>query len=92
MGGQIDNRYVAGKLTKAGAESFVAVFVGSGGTQIDIIEPKPMEGGLVTVNADALSAGIDAEGHIAVYAILFDTGQSSQSLNQGLQSQRLQNY
>lgn len=77
MGGQIDNRYVAGKLTKAGAESFVAVFVGSGGTQIDIIEPKPMEGGLVTVNADALSAGIDAEGHIAVYAILFDTGQST---------------
>ena len=77
MGGQIDNRYVAGEITRADVESFVSVFVGSGATQVDIIEPKPMEGGLVTVNADALAAGIDAEGHIAVYAILFDTGQST---------------
>ena len=77
MGGQIDNRYVAGRLTKAGAEAFLSVYVGSGSTQVDIIEPKPMEGGLVTVDADALAAGIDAEGHVAVYAILFDTGQST---------------
>jgi outer membrane protein OmpA-like peptidoglycan-associated protein len=77
MGGQIDNRYVAGRLMKAGGEAFISVFVGSGATQVDIIEPKPMEAGLVTVNADALAAGIDAEGHIAVYAILFDTGQST---------------
>lgn len=29
------------------------------------------------MNADALAAGIDAEGLIAVYAILFDTGKST---------------
>jgi OOP family OmpA-OmpF porin len=77
MGSQIDNRYVAARAMKAGAEVFVSVFVGGQSTQLDVIEVKPMEAGLVTVDADALSAGIDAEGHIAVYAILFDTGQST---------------
>jgi OmpA-OmpF porin, OOP family len=76
MGGQIDNRYVAARLTNGGAEVFVSIFVGSGATQLDIVEVKPMEGGLVTVNADAMASAIDTEGHIAIYAILFDTGQS----------------
>lgn len=77
MGGQIDNRYVAARLMKDGAEAFVSVFVGSGGTQLDVVEMQAMESGLVTVTADAMAAGIDAEGHIAIYAILFDTGQAS---------------
>ncbi len=76
MGGQIQNRYLAATLTKAGVETFVSIFIGGQATQLDVVELKPMEGGLVTVNADALAAGIDAEGHIAVYAILFDTGKS----------------
>jgi len=77
MGGLIHNRYVAARAIKDGAEVFVSVFVGGQSTAIDVVELKPMEAGLVTVNADALAAGIDAEGHIAVYAILFDTGQST---------------
>ena len=77
MGGQIQNRYLAATLTKAGIETFVSIFIGAQATQLDVVEMKPMESGLVTVDADALAAGIDAEGHIAVYAILFDTGQST---------------
>lgn len=77
MGGVADNRYVAARAMKDGAEVFVSVFVGGQSTAIDVVELKPMEGGLVTVNADALAAGIDAEGHIALYSILFDTGQST---------------
>lgn len=77
MGGQIHNRYVAARAMKDGGEVFVSVFVGGQATQIDVIEMKVMEAGLVTVNADALAAGIDAEGHIAIYAILFDTGKST---------------
>lgn len=77
MGGQIDNRYVAARAMKEGAEVFVSIFVGGQATQLDVIEMKPMEAGLVTVNADALAAGIDAEGHIAIYAVFFDTGKAT---------------
>ena len=77
MGGQVDNRYVAARVMKDKVPARISVFVGGGATQVDVIELKPMESGLVTVDADALSAGIDAEGHIAVYAILFDTGKST---------------
>lgn len=77
MGGQIHNRYVAARAMKDGAEVFVSVFVGGQSTAIDVVELKPMEAGLVAVNADALAAGIDADGHIAVYAILFDTGNAT---------------
>lgn len=77
MGAQIDNRYVSARAMKNGVEMFVSVFVGSQSTQLDVVEIKPMEAGLVSVDADALAAGIDAEGHIAVYAILFDTGKST---------------
>lgn len=77
MGGQVHNRYVAARAMKDGTDVFVSVFVGGQSTVIDVVELKPMEAGLVTVNADALAAGIDADGHIAVYAILFDTGKST---------------
>jgi OmpA-OmpF porin, OOP family len=77
MGGQIHNRYVAARAMKASVESFISVFVGGQSTQLDVIEIKQMESGLVTVDADAIAAGIDTEGHIAIYAILFDTGKST---------------
>jgi OmpA-OmpF porin, OOP family len=77
MGGLIHNRYVAARLTKAGIETFVSIFIGGQATQLDVVEVKPMEGGLVTVDADAMAAGLEAEGHIALYSILFDTGQST---------------
>lgn len=77
MGGQIHNRYIAARLMKAGVEIFVSIFIGGQATQLDVVEMKPMESGLVTVDADALAAGIDAEGHIAVYEILFDTGKAT---------------
>lgn len=77
MGGVIHNRYVAARAMKDRAEVFISVFVGGQSTAIDVIELKPMETGLVTVDADAMATGIDADGHIAIYAILFDTGQAS---------------
>jgi OmpA-OmpF porin, OOP family len=77
MGGLIDNRYVAARVRKGGAETFISVFVGGQSTQCDVIEPKPVETGLVSVNASAMAAGIDAEGHIALYSILFDTGKAT---------------
>lgn len=39
---------------------------------VRIAEIKPMEKGLVTVNAVAMKKGIQAEGHMAIYGITFD--------------------
>lgn len=43
---------------------------------VDEIETKPMEGGLVTVNAAELSNDISQTGHAAIYGIYFDTGKA----------------
>lgn len=43
---------------------------------IQVIEPRAMATGQVTVSADAIGKGLDAEGRIALYGIYFDTGKS----------------
>lgn len=43
---------------------------------VDVVEVKPMETGLVTVNAQALAEDITKTGHVAVYGIYFDTGKA----------------
>ena len=51
------------------AEKYVA-------TMVQIVEPRPMETGKVSVDAGALARGLQAEGRIAVYGVFFDTGKS----------------
>jgi outer membrane protein OmpA-like peptidoglycan-associated protein len=51
----------------AWGEHYVALF---------IIEPKPMETGLVTVNAAALASGLARAGHVEVPGIFFDFNKS----------------
>jgi len=46
-----------------------------------VVEVKPMEGGLVTVDAAALAGDITQTGHSAVYGIYFDTGKAESSRN-----------
>jgi len=43
---------------------------------IEIVEPKAMPTGQVTVDAKAIGQGLQAEGKIALYGILFDTGKT----------------
>ncbi|MFG6467159.1 OmpA family protein [Pelomonas baiyunensis] len=43
---------------------------------IEIVEPKAMPTGQVTVDAKAISAGLQAEGKVALYGVLFDTGKT----------------
>jgi OmpA-OmpF porin, OOP family len=45
-------------------------------TVVQIVEPKAMQGGQVTVDAAALARGLQAEGKIALYGVFFDTGKS----------------
>jgi OOP family OmpA-OmpF porin len=44
--------------------------------KLEVMEVKPMEEGLVTVDADALSKDIARTGHASVYGVYFDTGKA----------------
>jgi len=70
-------RQYSGKLARPEGDLYVSLLVG-GNEQayLDFVEIKPMEGGLVTVNADALKGDIGRSGHAAVYGICFDTGKA----------------
>jgi OmpA-OmpF porin, OOP family len=73
-------RYLAAKLSRAAGDVYVSLVVEKdqyeGGTWLTIIEAKPMEGGLVIVNAAALANDITQAGHASVYGIYFDTGKA----------------
>lgn len=71
-------RYLAAKLHRRTGDAYVALVVNKGsGTWLSIIEVKPMEGGLVSVNAAALASDIAQAGHASVYGIYFDTGKAT---------------
>lgn len=82
MLGSNDLYFTYGTLTKDG--NTVHVMLNSGKvyrtdfttTYIEIAEPKAMQGGQVTVNADALKNALQSSGKIALYGIYFDTGKS----------------
>jgi outer membrane protein OmpA-like peptidoglycan-associated protein len=71
-----DTRYLAGKIWQAEGEAYVAISLGLSYAQVDIVEMKAMDSGLVAVNAEMLAGGIRSEGHVSVYGIYFDTGKS----------------
>jgi hypothetical protein len=66
----------SGKLARPEGDIYVSLHVAPGTTNLDIIETKLMEGGLVTVNAAALKGDIGKTGHVAVYGIHFDTAKA----------------
>ncbi len=45
-------------------------------TLLQIVEPKAMPGGQVTVDAKALNQGLASDGHIALGGLLFDSGRA----------------
>jgi len=46
-------------------------------TLLEVIESETMDTGMVTVKAEAMSKGIDATGHIAIYGVYFDTNSAA---------------
>jgi OmpA-OmpF porin, OOP family len=85
-GGKIENwsltyqpSYLSAKLTRPGGDVYVSLFAGASSWQwetVYVIEMKPMEAGLVKVDAAALAGDISRTGHAAVYGIYFDTGKA----------------
>jgi outer membrane protein OmpA-like peptidoglycan-associated protein len=73
------NRHLSAKLARSAGDVYVSLHAlnVSGSypeVTLHIIELKPMEAGLVTVNAESLAADISQTGHASVYGIYFDTG------------------
>lgn len=54
----------------------VNAHTGRTATYIEIVEPKAMATGQVTVDAKALGQGLQTEGKIALYGLFFDTGRT----------------
>lgn len=75
-----DTRYLAAKLSRAVGDVYVALWVYDSTfdikTFLAIIETKPMETGLVTVDAATLASDITRTGHASIYGIYFDTGKA----------------
>jgi OOP family OmpA-OmpF porin len=75
-------RFLVGKLPRAQGDVYVSLLVQAqapnmtGATFLAVIETKPMQTGLVKVDAGAMNADIGATGHVALYGIYFDTGKS----------------
>jgi OmpA-OmpF porin, OOP family len=79
-GGQ---RYVSAKLSRPQGDAYVSLHIGQfGDLQVGaavvlyVVEVKPMQGGLVTVDAATLAGDITKSGHSAVYGIYFDTAKA----------------
>jgi len=72
--------YLAAKLSRDAGDVYVALWVYDSSfdikTFLAVIEVKPMEAGLVTVNAASLASDITRIGHASVYGIYFDTGKA----------------
>ncbi len=77
------HRYLSAKLPRPEGDVYVSLHIGqwsnlaSGSAiQLYVVEAKPMEGGLVAVDAAALGGDITRAGHAAVYGVYFDTGKA----------------
>ena len=70
-----EQRHATGKLARPEGDIFVNLHVckGTDKTFLGIVESKPMETGLVKVDANALADEIDRTGHASIYGIYFDT-------------------
>jgi OmpA-OmpF porin, OOP family len=77
------HRYISARLARAEGDVYVSMHIGQWADltrgsliMLYIVEVKPMEGGLVTVDAAALGGDITRTGHAAVYGIYFDTAKA----------------
>ena len=74
--------YVSAKLARPEGDVYVSLLVDDQGgnfapnVELYVIEMKPMESGLITVDAASLANDINRTGHASVYGIYFDTGKA----------------
>jgi len=79
-----EGHILAGTLSRGGSTLQVLVFTSEADNEytdraasyIEIVEPKAMPTGQVTVDAKAIASGLQAEGKVTLNGILFDTGKT----------------
>lgn len=75
-------RQISAKLARSEGDVYVSLHVEQDNdnvpawAEIVVVEMKPMETGLVTINAASLLGDISRTGHASVYGIYFDTGKA----------------
>ncbi|MGD0842287.1 MAG: DUF4892 domain-containing protein [Candidatus Acidiferrales bacterium] len=74
--------YLSAKLARPEGDVYVSLLVDDQGgnfqpnTELYVVEVKPMEANLITVDAASLAGDINRTGHASVYGIYFDTGKA----------------
>jgi outer membrane protein OmpA-like peptidoglycan-associated protein len=79
-----EGRMLVGTLGKPGQEATVLLYnsvaanatTGQVATFVEVVEPKAMQTGQVTVDPAALQAGLAAEGRVTLTGLFFDTGKT----------------
>lgn len=82
-----DQRFLAARLKRSQGDVYISLYTvrnhSAGGpthnriyTQLDIIEIKKMQTGLIKVDANAMARSISTTGRIALYGIYFDTNKA----------------
>jgi OOP family OmpA-OmpF porin len=79
-----EGRMLVGTLTRGGATLDILLYTSlaenqytdRAATYIEIVEPKAMPTGQVMVDANAITAGLKADGRIALTGLFFDTGKT----------------
>jgi outer membrane protein OmpA-like peptidoglycan-associated protein len=90
IGNLMDQRYLAAEIPEAGAYFSIHTytikdfyytncnaFIGRTVAVVDIVEGKPREKNMVTVEASSMAEEISATGSVSLYGIFFDTDSSS---------------
>jgi OOP family OmpA-OmpF porin len=83
FGAGYQTRYLSAKRSRPDSDVYVSLDVQTGGCgdcepwiYLYVVEAKPMEAGLITVDAASLARDISRTGHVSVYGIYFDTGKA----------------
>jgi outer membrane protein OmpA-like peptidoglycan-associated protein len=75
-------RYISAKLARPEGDVYVSLLIDDQGAdsranvELYVIEVKPMQSDLITVDAASLANDINRTGHASVYGIYFDTGKA----------------
>jgi OmpA-OmpF porin, OOP family len=71
-------RYLAARLSTPNGDHYVGISqTHFPTTSIVVIETAPMETGKVTVDAKVIASGLERDGHMAIYGIVFDTDKAT---------------
>ncbi len=77
INGDTDSRYLSASRKSPDGDVYISVFtLGGEGkilTRLTVVEARPMDNGLISINAQSMGDAIRSAGRVALYGINFDT-------------------